>query len=216
MMTLVASCERHVHLATIDVGSIASINVAIEKLRPGRECRERKEAKDFSKYEAEPFNVVSTLQRAISIFRNEMAEDPAFLHKKTTHATGTMLRQLFTAVTDAAAFLVSTVAQPLVPIAFETEQSGTEERALSLRFEVAHMSFEPDHQPEGWVRGRVWNISTSMYTSCLQCTRVFTCLQTCHTHFIIFPTHPRLAQGRAVKEHTSRTLQSAHVCTRLN
>ena len=37
----------------------------------------------------------------------------------------------------------------------------------------------------------MWNISTSMYTSCLQCTRVFTCLQTCHTHLVIFPTHPR-------------------------
>ena len=42
----------------------------------------RKEAKDFSKYEAEPFNAVNTLQRAISIFRNEMAENPAFLQKK--------------------------------------------------------------------------------------------------------------------------------------
>ena len=31
---------------------------------------------------------------------------------------------------------------------------GTEERALSLRFEVAHKRFEPDFQPEGWVRGR--------------------------------------------------------------
>ena len=32
MMTLVASCERHVHSATIDVGaSIAPTNAAIEK-----------------------------------------------------------------------------------------------------------------------------------------------------------------------------------------
>ena len=36
---------------------------------------------------------------------------------------------------------------------------GTEERALSLRFAVAHKSFDPDLQPEGWVRGEVWNIS---------------------------------------------------------
>ena len=72
-----------------------------------------------------------------------------------------------------------------------------------MRVEVAHLSFEPDHQPEGWVRGCVWNSSTSMYTSCLQCTRIFTCLQTCHTHFIIFATHPRWLK-RACKSTCER------------
>ena len=93
-------------------------------------------------------------------------------------------------LSDGEQVLMPTMAQQLVSIVFETEQSSFKSY-LSLRFEVAHMSFEPDRQPEGWVRGGVWNISTSMYTSCLQCTRVFTCLQTCHTHFIIFPTDPR-------------------------
>ena len=41
----------------------------------------REEAKDFSKYEAEPYNAVNTLQRAISIFRNEMTKNPAFLQR---------------------------------------------------------------------------------------------------------------------------------------
>ena len=41
----------------------------------------REEAKDFSKYEAERVNAVNTLQRAISIFRNEMTKNLAFLQR---------------------------------------------------------------------------------------------------------------------------------------
>ena len=61
---------------------VASTNAAIEKFTAKAEsAASEKEAKDFSKYEAELFNAVNTLQRAISIFRNEMAENPAFLQK---------------------------------------------------------------------------------------------------------------------------------------
>ena len=41
-----------------------------------------KEAKDFSKSEAELVDVVDTLQRAISIIQKEMAKNPAFLQKR--------------------------------------------------------------------------------------------------------------------------------------
>ena len=61
---------------------VASTNAAIEKFAAKAESAvSEKEAKDFSKYEAELFNAVNTLQRAISIFRNEMAENPSFLQK---------------------------------------------------------------------------------------------------------------------------------------
>ena len=69
MMTLVASCEGHVHLATIDVGSIASTNAAIKKFSAKAENAASKKVKDFSKSEAELFDVVNTLQRATSIFQ---------------------------------------------------------------------------------------------------------------------------------------------------
>ena len=41
-----------------------------------------KEAKDFSKSEAEMLDVVDTLQHAISIIEKEMAKNPAFLQKE--------------------------------------------------------------------------------------------------------------------------------------
>ena len=41
-----------------------------------------KEAKDFSKSEAEMVDVVDTLQRAISIIQKEMTKNPAFLRKE--------------------------------------------------------------------------------------------------------------------------------------
>ena len=41
-----------------------------------------KEAKDFSKSEAEPVDVMDALQRTISRIKKEMAKNPTFLHKE--------------------------------------------------------------------------------------------------------------------------------------
>ena len=64
---------------TLDA-SIASTNAAIENFAAMAEGAVReKEAKDFSKSEAELLDVVNTLQRATSIIRDEMAKNRAFL-----------------------------------------------------------------------------------------------------------------------------------------
>ena len=56
MMTLVASCEQHVHSAMIDVGaSIASTNTAIMNFTAKAENAASGKAKDFSDSEAELF-----------------------------------------------------------------------------------------------------------------------------------------------------------------
>merc|ERR1719414_1143082 len=68
--------------ATADISSLASqIASADSELTAASAVRE-KEAKDFSKSEAELLDVVDTLQRAISIIQKEMAKNPAFLQKK--------------------------------------------------------------------------------------------------------------------------------------
>ena len=69
---------------TLDA-SIASTNAAIENFTAKAECRERKEAKDFSESEAELFDVVNTLQRATSISLNEMAKNSAFFVEVKRH-----------------------------------------------------------------------------------------------------------------------------------
>ena len=71
---------------TLDA-SFASANAAIVNFTAKAESAASKKGEDFGKSEAEPVDVVNTLQRAISIFINEMAKNSAFLHKKTTHAT---------------------------------------------------------------------------------------------------------------------------------
>ena len=80
---LVASCERHVHSATIDVGaSIAPTNAEIEKFAAKAESTVKMWRRTLANMRLSFFNVVSTLQHAISIFRNEMAKNPAFSQKK--------------------------------------------------------------------------------------------------------------------------------------
>ena len=49
-----------------------------------------KEAKDFSKSEAELVNVMDTLKRAISIIEKEMTKNPAFVQKDTEHSVNSV------------------------------------------------------------------------------------------------------------------------------
>ena len=59
--------------------------------------RETKEAQDFSKSEAEMFDVLGTLQRTISIIEKEMAKNPTFLQKEIgTRNTNTVMTALIT------------------------------------------------------------------------------------------------------------------------
>ena len=70
---------------TLDA-SFASANAAIVNFTAKAESAASKKGEDFGKSEAEPFDVVNALQRATSIFRNEMAKNSAFCRRKQ-HAT---------------------------------------------------------------------------------------------------------------------------------
>ena len=60
------------------------ISDGVDKLPVENKCNlKTKEAKNFSKSEVELVDVMSTLQRAISIIEKEMTKNPTFLQKET-------------------------------------------------------------------------------------------------------------------------------------
>ena len=83
MMTLVASCERHVPSATIDVGASIASTYHHRELSSKAENASSHKAKKFSKSEAELFDVVLLSNVRPRFSRNELAKNSAFSQKET-------------------------------------------------------------------------------------------------------------------------------------
>ena len=112
------------------------------ELTAARGVRER-EAKDFSKSEAELLDVVDTLQCAISIIQKEMAKNPVFLQKKIDTRNLNNVVAALIAVVDAAVFS-SVDKQKLVALVRSRKSSDDDDGELSAPAAATYKSHSSD------------------------------------------------------------------------
>merc|ERR1719414_2422993 len=129
--------------ATADISSLASEIASADSEFTAASAVREKEAKDFSKSEAELVDVVDTLQRAISIIQKEMSKNPAFLQKKIDTQNMNNVVAALTAVVDAAAFS-SVDKQKLAALVQSRQSSDDDDGELSAPAAAAYKSHSSD------------------------------------------------------------------------
>ena len=133
----------NVESATADISSLASQIASSDSELTAASAVREKEAKDFSKSEAELLDVVDTLQRAISIIQKEMAKNPAFLQKKIDTRNMNNVVGALTAVVDAAAFS-SVDKEKLVALVQSRQSSDDDDGELSAPAAATYKSHSSD------------------------------------------------------------------------
>ena len=156
MMTLVASCERHVQSATIDVGaSIASTNAAIVNFTAKAESAASKKEKDFGQSEAELLDVPLSEQQFMdcvtvdSSCNGELTNNAFTFHKKSAMRTETSYSYTATQGTDTTSSCIVEIAQEsgtgykgVSTDRWQAPMSGVAQQHLSTTIEAGQTLFK--------------------------------------------------------------------------